>query len=416
MNPAEPNMELSEEDVMAATRLIRTDVPGVYRRGEKYVFTYRDALGKQRWGTASTKRGARDRKRRREGGASIDLAQAKVAFGGYVDEFLTTYSGRTARGFSDSTRDRYRALLARPRIYFDVVRGLPLAAIRPRDVKACLQWLAQQPNERKPDQLLSAATLRDSRMVLRVLFAEAVQDELVASNPVADVRVNVDTGPGSGRPEPREVRAMTRAELSRLLGFVRTDWLLFHEFLAHTGLRWGEAIELRWDRDVHFGARPHIKVNYQRTKTGKIRRPKGGHVREIPLSPSMARRLWQLRQHSGAPEHALVFPSKAGTHLGRNNYCRDVLDPACDQAGLQWVTPHVFRHTCASFLFAAGRNVKQVQVWLGHADPGFTLKTYIHLIDDGVGDAAFLDDMVHTDTPHHEPSVPHQPTATRATA
>ena len=28
---------------------------------------------------------------------------------------------------------------------------------------------------------------------------------------------------------------------------------------------------------------------------------------------------------------------------------------------------------------------KQVQRWLGHSSPGFTLETYIHLLDDGVG-------------------------------
>jgi hypothetical protein len=33
-------------------------------------------------------------------------------------------------------------------------------------------------------------------------------------------------------------------------------------------------------------------------------------------------------------------------------------------------------------------------MWLGHSDPGFTLRTYVHLIDDGMGDADFLDDAV----------------------
>ena len=42
-------------------------------------------------------------------------------------------------------------------------------------------------------------------------------------------------------------------------------------------------------------------------------------------------------------------------------------------------------------LFAEGRNPKQVQMWLGHSDPGFTLRAYVHLIDDGLGDADFLD-------------------------
>jgi integrase len=58
------------------------------------------------------------------------------------------------------------------------------------------------------------------------------------------------------------------------------------------------------------------------------------------------------------------------------------------------VSFHTFRHTCASLLFEAGRNVKQVQAWLGHADPGSTLKTYIHLMDSGVGSASFLDQAV----------------------
>ena len=58
------------------------------------------------------------------------------------------------------------------------------------------------------------------------------------------------------------------------------------------------------------------------------------------------------------------------------------------------MTCHTFRHTCASLLFEAGRDVKQVSAWLGHADPAFTLRTYVHLMDEGVGDASFMDDVV----------------------
>ena len=45
-------------------------------------------------------------------------------------------------------------------------------------------------------------------------------------------------------------------------------------------------------------------------------------------------------------------------------------------------------------LFEAGRNPRQVQAWLGHSDPGFTLRTYLHLMDEGVGKADFLDTAV----------------------
>jgi integrase len=62
------------------------------------------------------------------------------------------------------------------------------------------------------------------------------------------------------------------------------------------------------------------------------------------------------------------------------------------------VSFHTFRHTCASLLFDQGRNVKQVQEWLGHADPGFTLRTYVHLLDDGLGGPEFLDAAVSADS------------------
>jgi integrase len=45
-----------------------------------------------------------------------------------------------------------------------------------------------------------------------------------------------------------------------------------------------------------------------------------------------------------------------------------------------WVGFHTFRHTCATQLFLRGWNAKQVSVFLGHSDPAFTLRTYIHLL------------------------------------
>jgi integrase len=62
-----------------------------------------------------------------------------------------------------------------------------------------------------------------------------------------------------------------------------------------------------------------------------------------------------------------------------------VLNPARKRAGLPWVGFHAFRHTCASMLFAEGRNVVQVQRWLGHHSAAFTLATYVHLLDGDVG-------------------------------
>ncbi len=93
----------------------------------------------------------------------------------------------------------------------------------------------------------------------------------------------------------------------------------------------------------------------------------------------------------------LIFTTAAGKRINRSNLDRDVLRPAKRRAGVPWITPHTFRHTCASMLFApvehggGGKNIRQVSAWLGHADPAFTLRCYVHLIDGGLGDADFLD-------------------------
>jgi integrase len=41
---------------------------------------------------------------------------------------------------------------------------------------------------------------------------------------------------------------------------------------------------------------------------------------------------------------------------------------------------HVLRHTYASVLLDAGESVKALSAYLGHADPGFTLRIYTHLL------------------------------------
>lgn len=41
---------------------------------------------------------------------------------------------------------------------------------------------------------------------------------------------------------------------------------------------------------------------------------------------------------------------------------------------------HVLRHTFASVVLAAGETITQLAVWLGHSDPAFTLRTYVHFM------------------------------------
>jgi integrase len=45
---------------------------------------------------------------------------------------------------------------------------------------------------------------------------------------------------------------------------------------------------------------------------------------------------------------------------------------------------HSLRHFYASALLDAGESIKALSEYLGHADPGFTLRTYTHLMPSSV--------------------------------
>jgi integrase len=71
----------------------------------------------------------------------------------------------------------------------------------------------------------------------------------------------------------------------------------------------------------------------------------------------MSRRLWATH---GASDR-LVFTDSLGRQLTDHWLRHNVLDKAASSAGVPWVGFHTFRHTCASLLFAGGKNIKQVE-------------------------------------------------------
>ena len=144
-----------------------------------------------------------------------------------------------------------------------------------------------------------------------------------------------------------------------------------------------------------LGDAPRVKVREQVYRRERKRLKSREGRRDVPLSASMAARLLAHRRDTYGGPAAPVFPTTTGSPLDPHNVRRTVLRPAAialgyyeEADGRERTTLgfHAFRHTCASMLFAEGRNVKQVQEWLGHATATITLETYVHLMDEGVGE------------------------------
>jgi integrase len=374
---------------MAAPKMTKTKTPGVYKRGGRYVVRYRHG-GEERKRFAQTYAEARAIKQsletdKRRGEHHETSA---LTFEEYAKGWLDTYTGRTSRGFRDSTRKGYRFSIEKRAVpFFD---GWLLAEIDAPLVKKYIASLFERKVGKRIDGKArkvppAVSTVRAHVAALKALLATAVEDGLIRHNPASGVRI-ARAGDPVLEPDGADLRrALDSDELERFLKACPADWRLFFRLLAMTGIRIGEAVELRWG-DVDLGAK-RLRVR-RRFYHGSVAAPKSDNGRrDIPLSTVVARALWREQGQPGE----LIFTSLRGCRVDRDWLWKNVLKPTGKKAGVPWCGFHTFRHTCASILFASGKNPKQVQMWLGHSDPGFTLRTYVHLIDDGLGDADFLD-------------------------
>ena len=82
----------------------------------------------------------------------------------------------------------------------------------------------------------------------------------------------------------------------------------------------------------------------------------------------------------GSKPDDLIFPSRKGTALRRNNLLRRVLYPACDKIGIQRIGWHGLRHLHSTLQSEAGVPMKVVQAQMGHADLETTLTIYTHVV------------------------------------
>lgn len=207
-----------------------------------------------------------------------------------------------------------------------------------------------------------------------------VEDGRIQSNPASGV--NLPKG------HKREHIYLKVPEVSRLALSIDPFFTDFVWFLAMTGLRFGEAAELR-AKDLHL-QRARLTVARSVTDVkGKmvVGPPKGGRPRDVPVPGYVLDRVES--RAAGLRRDELLFPGKRGGWLRSNNFKRRTYDPAVAAARLPddlWV--HDLRHTAASLAISAGASVKSVQRMLGHASAKITLDVYAGLFDQDLDDVA----------------------------
>jgi len=367
--------------------LEKTGTPGVYKRGGGYVVVFRTLDGRQAKRCARTLAEARSLK------ASLTtdvrrgeyVEQRRVSFLDYATTWIASYNGRTARGVRPATLRDYRRALGldgdgKPSGCGAVAHfgRMPLASIRPQDVKAYAAKLAESGKARN--------TIRLALAPVKAMLATAYEEGVIRTNPSAGLRL----GRVVANASVKETRALTEDEVVRVLAEISEPYREVVEFLAQTGLRISELLPLT-KADVDFG-KSQVGIT-RRLSEGTIDMPKSRHgIRRVPLSPVVSRRLWTRLARQ--PDDALLFPATDGGPLDRSRLY-EVVRAAGERAGIEWsVGLHTLRHTAATILYRRGVHKEAIRKMLGHHSWEFTSSTYLHLDDDDLPDGMVLGDLV----------------------
>ncbi len=357
--------------------------------------TGRHGTGK-RW-IARWRDGERQRSRAFERKADAERFVAGVSTDLDRGTFIDPADKTTVRAYGDawlamqtsdpSTRE---AVERRLRLYvYPTLGDRQVRALRPSEIRAWLSGLQGR---------LQPSTIRVAFANLSAMLSAAVDDRLIPRNECQARSVKPPA------PDRRKVEPWTAAEVTALLEELPGVYRAAGVLAAGLGLRQGEALGLAGD-DVDY-LRKVVHVRRQVKVIGGalvFAPPKGGKTRDVPLPEGVA---LELAAHVktyppvpvtlpwGTPDGKLttarLLLDRDGEAVPRSWFNLRIWGPAVKAAGIVRAHDtgmHGLRHTYASALLEDGVSIKAVAEYLGHADAGFTLRTYAHLMPSTEGRA-----------------------------
>ncbi|MFD9503937.1 tyrosine-type recombinase/integrase [Streptomyces sp. NPDC060035] len=309
-------------------------------------------------------------------GDYIDPDAGKVTFEQYAIKWMATQMTDPATRESVEMRLRLHAI---PHL-----GQRPLASFNPTHVRLWIRALE--------DAGLSPAYRRGIFAHVSTVFTAAVEDRLIRANPCGARSVKAP------RLDPRKVKPWSADRVMAVRAALPDRYRALVEPAAGCGLRQGEVFGLAVDDVDPIGGVLHVVRQVKLLHARPVfAPPKGGKERDVPLPDSVARALTAHSKTHPAAEITLpwktlngplvtarlIFSSPEGLSLNRNRFNHRVWKPALRAAAVPASRDsgtHALRHFYASVLLDAGESIKALSEFLGHHDPGFTLRTYTHLM------------------------------------
>lgn len=277
----------------------------------------------------------------------------------------------------------------------------------------------------KAERSIEVSTLATTWRHFSSIMQAAHKAKRIPANPFRDEDLKAPSVPKSKAKawSPETVMAVRQALPAR--------YRILLDLGIAAGLRQGEAFAFSpddIDGDEIRVVRQVVRIN---SRLG-FAPPKGNKERIAPCPPALARAVKEYANFFPAVEVTLPWvdpdrpnlawedrprrtcrllvttirtSGKSGGAMNRTYFDDHVWKPALVEAGVipepevetvrrpgkatlkrvRWNMPreegfHVTRHTFASIVLQSGETVTQLAAWLGHSDPAFTLRTYVHFM------------------------------------
>jgi integrase len=304
--------------------------------------------------------------------AALGELIARIKDGRTLNRSGRLYRPATIRSYEHTADEYLRPMMGHLRI----------SDVRRRDVQDFVDELRRAG--------LSASSVHNKLDVLRVMFKLAIEREWCDDSPCRNLRLPAVRSKRPDVADPDRAR--------ELIGVLPTEQRALWATLFFAGLRIGEARALRW-RDVDFNA-DAIMIEHGWDDVGGEQEAKTDAGRRVvPLIGELRAHLAAHKLATGGGDDDLCFGrtgsepfvrSTVRAHaLGawgwrvketRKNGKRTKTLVKVREDALDPVTPHGARHTCASYLIAAGVDDMTLQSVIGHSDVRTTKNVYGHLL------------------------------------
>jgi integrase len=285
----------------------------------------------------------------------------KIKIEDYIEQFLRT----STPYWKEKTLINNKGVLDNLKIF---LARMGVAYIHDISQSLIEEYVAQRKAEISPrtKKNISDSTINYELKIIKRLLSKAEELNCIYRNPAKKVKLLKPIKKHPKFLSPEEIKLIFESDATE------SDKSIYAVMLF-TGIRPGEAINLRWG-DINFSGREIIiaeKADWS---------PKNRLERAIPMSNEIYNLLRRIDKKPDKGQHVFLNSSgrKYTIHGLETNFKR-----LMKNLNIKRATPHTFRHTFASLMVMKYGNLRTIQEILGHSSIK-TTEIYAHLSNEHI--------------------------------